>query len=164
MSEDGFEFKVEGNLELERAFSNLKYKLQRKIGIKALRKGANVIKKAAQNNVRSTSQTIADSLTVVTGKGLNVFVTPKKKKLKNGIVDAFFAQWVELGTKPHKIKNTKKGKKKVLAGNGKFFGSEINHPGTKAKPYLRPALDENAKPAVSATKKEMFRLMEKSLK
>ncbi len=160
MSGDGFEFSVKGQLEVERKFANMNRQIQLKIGKKALRKGGNIIKKAAQDNVRSTSTTIAKSLTVVTSKGLAVFVTTKKKKLKSGLVDAFFAQWVELGTRPHKIKNRKKGKKTILAGNGKFFGAEVNHPGTKARPYLRPALDKKAKAAVEKTKEELFKEIE----
>jgi len=52
-----------------------------------------------------------------------------------------YAAYVEFGTKPHVIlpKN-----KKVLVfnmGGQKVFASKVNHPGTKAQPYVRPAFE-----------------------
>ena len=53
---------------------------------------------------------------------------------------ASYAADVEYGTRPHVItaKNAR-----VLTDGKNFFGKTVNHPGTKAQPYLRPALLEN---------------------
>jgi hypothetical protein len=53
--------------------------------------------------------------------------------------DVPYAAAVEYGTKPHTIRAKNK---KVLANQkeGAVFGTEVNHPGTKARPMLRPAL------------------------
>jgi HK97 gp10 family phage protein len=53
--------------------------------------------------------------------------------------NAKYWQAVEYGTKPHVI--TVK-KKQVLANKktGQVFGKRVNHPGTKPKPMVRPAL------------------------
>lgn len=48
-----------------------------------------------------------------------------------------YAKHLEYGTKPHLIKAKRA---KVLAGNGKVFGRVVNHPGTKAYPFWRPAV------------------------
>lgn len=56
--------------------------------------------------------------------------------------DLDYAAAVELGSGPHII--TAKTKK-VLANveTGQVFGRTVRHPGTRAQPYLRPALYRN---------------------
>ena len=51
-----------------------------------------------------------------------------------------YAPHVEFGTKAHTIKVKSA---KVLTDGKKFFGKVVNHPGTVAQPFLRPALDNN---------------------
>jgi HK97 gp10 family phage protein len=53
-----------------------------------------------------------------------------------------YAPHVEYGTKAHeiKVKNAK-----VLTDGKSFFGKTVNHPGTTAQPFMRPALDNNRK-------------------
>lgn len=55
-----------------------------------------------------------------------------------------YALDVEFGTSPYviEVKN-----KKVLANkkDGIIFGKKVNHPGTKAQPFLRPAMIEVTK-------------------
>jgi len=50
-----------------------------------------------------------------------------------------YALHVEFGTRPHVIKVKKK---KVLASRTQIFGKVVNHPGTRARPHLIPALNE----------------------
>lgn len=54
-----------------------------------------------------------------------------------------YAHFVEYGTKPHVIRAVRAH---VLANTrtGQVFGKEVHHPGTKAQPFLRPALDDLA--------------------
>ena len=52
------------------------------------------------------------------------------------------AHLIELGVKPHKI--SVKGKKALII-NGDFVRKGVSHPGFAAKPFLRPAY-ENEKP------------------
>ena len=61
-----------------------------------------------------------------------------------------YAKHLEYGTKPHIIRAKRA---KVLAGNGKVFGRVVNHPGTKAYPFWRPA--------IKATKTEAPKIMQK---
>lgn len=54
-----------------------------------------------------------------------------------------YAQPLEEGSKPHKIKS-KDGKPLRFQVNGKWVVvDEVNHPGTKPQPFLRPAIEEN---------------------
>lgn len=52
-----------------------------------------------------------------------------------------YAKFVYFGTRPHVIKPKKM---KVLANkkSGQIFGKSVNHPGTKANPYLEKAFSE----------------------
>ena len=48
--------------------------------------------------------------------------------------------FVELGTAPHIIESH--GDYPLRDKYGNVFGKRVNHPGTDAQPYLRPALDD----------------------
>lgn len=53
---------------------------------------------------------------------------------------------VDAGTKPHEIKARKRSLSNVSQvgkDNARFFGAKIKHPGSKAKPFLRNALEQN---------------------
>ncbi|MES2634012.1 MAG: HK97-gp10 family putative phage morphogenesis protein [Pseudomonadota bacterium] len=74
--------------------------------------------------------------------------------------DAYYAKWVEYGTKAHVIK-AKKGGKSARSMNRKlrngslrigdvYVGAEVMHPGSRPRPFLRPALDGRAKDALMA--------------
>jgi len=58
-------------------------------------------------------------------------------------VGAKYAAAVHEGTRPHVIEARNK---KVLANRrqGQFFGKKVNHPGTKAQPFLREAAEKSA--------------------
>lgn len=53
--------------------------------------------------------------------------------------DTDYALFVEVGTRPHTIRS--KGDYPLRSRSGQVFGREVDHPGTEAQPYLRPALD-----------------------
>jgi hypothetical protein len=55
--------------------------------------------------------------------------------------DVDYGLYVEVGTKPHTIRS--KGPWPLRnRRTGKVFGPVAHHPGTRAQPYLRPALDD----------------------
>jgi HK97 gp10 family phage protein len=52
-----------------------------------------------------------------------------------------YDNYVEFGTRPHKI-TAKPGKVLAFQANGRtVIVKSVNHPGTKAQPYVRPAFD-----------------------
>ena len=56
--------------------------------------------------------------------------------------DVFYAPYVEDGTQPHiiKVKNAKA--LHWISGNKHIFAKSVNHPGTRAKPFMKPAADK----------------------
>jgi hypothetical protein len=55
--------------------------------------------------------------------------------------DVDYGLFVEVGTKPHTIRS--KGPWPLRNRRaGKVLGRVVHHPGTRAQPYLRPALDD----------------------
>ena len=57
--------------------------------------------------------------------------------------DAKHAPYIELGTKPHMIYPKSASVLKFNIKGKTVFSSKVRHPGTKAKPFLKPAVDEN---------------------
>ncbi len=49
--------------------------------------------------------------------------------------------FTEVGTRPHVIESH--GDYPLRSRTGQVFGRKVNHPGTQAKPHLRPALYED---------------------
>lgn len=54
-----------------------------------------------------------------------------------------YAVPVHEGTRPHTI-IAKKAKVLANTRTGQFFGKRVNHPGTRAQPFLREAVENNA--------------------
>lgn len=54
--------------------------------------------------------------------------------------DVEYAIFCEVGTKPHVIRSH--GNYPLRSAKGEVFGRVVHHPGTRAQPFLRPALDD----------------------
>ena len=67
-------------------------------------------------------------------------------------VDKEHAPHVEFGTQPHII--TVKSAR-VLSDGSQIFGVKVNHPGTPAQPFMRPAMDQNRTNATEIMKREL---------
>jgi len=52
-----------------------------------------------------------------------------------------YAPYVELGTRPHTIRPKEAKALHFTVGGKEVFAKVVRHPGTRAKPYLRPALE-----------------------
>ena len=52
------------------------------------------------------------------------------------------AHLIELGTKPHSL--SKGAKRKIMVINGHPVSGEVTHPGTRARPFMRPAFEAEA--------------------
>lgn len=123
----------------------------------ALLKSGNEIADAARRFVPKRSGALRDSIGVTLGDhapenanvrgvsagggGHDLAVT-----IHAGNAKAFYAAWVEFGTKPHSVARgggTKGGQKKARAGGG------IPHPGAAPSPFFFPAYRLNKKRAKS---------------
>ena len=66
-----------------------------------------------------------------------------------------YAKFVYFGTRPHVIK-PKKMKALANKKSGQIFGKRVNHPGTKANPYLEKAFSEYVSSASFEKAKEQL--------
>jgi len=83
-------------------------------------------------------------------KRVTVVTGPNKKK--------WYARFVEHGTRPHKI--SPKDAKALEVDVG-LFRASANHPGTAARPFMRPAFDGSAGEAQAAMAKEVEKVVDR---
>ncbi len=140
---------VTGLKELNKRLTKLPEKIERNIMGAAVRAGANEIKSAAVAHLG--------------GKKTDIVVKKSRApkgttKYKIGInAKKWYLKFKEFGTKPHVIKS----KKGFLTNGSVVFGRVIDHPGQPARPFLRPAFDENTRRAIDAMKKKIAQRLEK---
>lgn len=79
------------------------------------------------------------------------------KRAKN---DGWYGRLVEFGTAPHSIKRGRTLKRDLRFMGGPNTQSEKIHPGAEAKPWLRPAFDENWKKALDAGVRKYKKIIE----
>lgn len=130
------DFRVEGLSKINDLLKQLPQIAQKRVGQSAMRIGANIIKKAAQDKVPERSGELKKSIVVKQDRygsaSINYTIGIEGKARS-------YAHLVEFGAAPHVIRPDKK---KALS-NGRFFVEEIHHPGASAKPFLRPAFDNH---------------------
>jgi len=160
------EVRVKGLSELARFLDTFPDRLQRNVMRGALRAGMRPVLIAARSGIRSISGDLAKSLRIV-GSSRGDIVKASVR------TNDFTARFVEYGTAAHWISPkgmlsetrfaTKRGAR-LIGGRafnqgikrgslkiGVNFASAIYHPGARAKPFMRPALDSQAQAAVIAT-------------
>lgn len=131
-----------GGRELDAYLQQLPVKAEKNILRAALRAGGNEFKKDMQQNVPVDEGDLKGSIRVTTRvKKGTVYAA-----VKVGGRKAPHAPLVEFGARAHKIR-AKKDSALVVNGNAV---SEVDHPGAKAQPFARPAVDTGAMPALSA--------------
>jgi HK97 gp10 family phage protein len=142
------DFKITGGKELAQALEQLPTKIQRNIMRSALAAGAKVIMREAKQNTPVMFGDLKDSLRVSTRlRGMKATAD-----VKAGNTDAWYGHFIEFGTAAHTIKPKNRGNLKFRGANGQaVYSNGVNHPGIKAKPFMRPALDSKAKEAIIAT-------------
>lgn len=144
---------IHGLEELTKALKKLPERIESNVLAAGVRAGAQVVRKAAIANLGG------DKKDIVVKKSRSPRGTAKYKVGLSK--DKWYLMFREFGTKPHLIKTKKK---KVLAGGGEVFGPVIHHPGQAAKPFLRPALDENVPKIIKAMGAKMGKAIEKEAK
>lgn len=143
--------KFKGGRELSAFLDSLPDKLAKGALRSAMRAGAKVILDEARAQVPVDQGALRDSLKVSTRAGKNGVVTATVK------TRMFYARFVEFGTAAHEIA-PKKAKSLFLAG---LFRELVDHPGARAKPFMRPALDGKASEAVRAAGEQLKKRLNK---
>jgi HK97 gp10 family phage protein len=141
---------IKGLAELQRAMDQLPAKVEANIMRGAMRAGAKVVAKAAASNVHSVSGELAASvrfgakLDRRNGR-VSAYIRAGGKSKKGGPA-VFYAHMVEKGTAAHIIKA--RPPNRMLA----IGVAQVQHPGARKMPFLRPALDSHGFEAVEAVR------------
>lgn len=98
--------------------------------------------------IQSSNQILAEMevrVPVKTGNlrgSLGIKVLSDRVVIGPDTTQAPYAPYVEFGTQPHEIKPKKAGGVLAFKMNGKMvFARKVNHPGTRAQPYVIPAFE-----------------------
>lgn len=92
------------------------------------------------SEIANEAKTIAPYKTGNLKRDIKVISYSHKKVVVGNTKLAPYAKFVHYGTKPHIIK-VKKAKALANKKSGVVFGKKVNHPGTKANPYLKNAFE-----------------------
>lgn len=138
---------LEGTAELLTQFRELREAAQKRALRAAAKDGAEVIRaEAARLAPRARgklAQHIETRVHAMAGPNeIDIDIGPAK--------NVWYGMIVELGAKPHRMRPRRSRGKKVLASMEQVFGAEIEHPGFRARPFLRPAFDTQKEAAVEA--------------
>jgi HK97 gp10 family phage protein len=137
-------FHVKGLADLGKALSTLPARIEKNVMRGALRAGGNVMRDDARTNAAKATGLLAKGVKVSTNaKGGKVYA-----KVRTTGKHSYIAHFVEFGTAPHRI-NARNGG--VIRINGRPVGSGVDHPGARAMPFMRPALDSQAAASVNET-------------
>ena len=130
------ETKIAGLDDLQALLNTLPSDIEKKVMRGAMRAGMKVVMDRARSGVPTRLGNLAGSMRMrASARNGRVAAT-----ITVGSKRAFYAHMVEFGTKAHEIRP--KGKKSLFfAGLAREI---VHHPGAKAKPFLRPALDAAA--------------------
>lgn len=143
---------VKGLADLGRALQEFPIKFERNVLRGALRAGMKPVRVQARANVVKQSGVLAKGLKVSTSsRGKMVY-----SKLKTSGAHDYIARFIEFGTARHWISAKNGGMLRIAGTNaegGSFvtFKQRVDHKGSRALPFMRPALDTQATNAVTAT-------------
>jgi len=141
------EFVVKGLDKLNEFLQQLPVKIEKNVLRGSLRAGMRVVLPAAAAKIHNVSGELAKGLRIRTrAKGGTVTAVVKATG-----PHASIAHLVEFGTSAHRI-NAKSGGWLSLGG---LFAKSVEHPGAEPHPFMRPALDQEARNAVVASAEYM---------
>lgn len=142
---------IKGLAELQAALDSLSAKIEVNIMRGAIRAGCKVIALDAKQRIHNHSGELA--------KSIKFGARPDKRagqvqgyaraggQGKKGEKRAFYASMVEYGTAAHAIKAKLPGHRLKFGG---AYVDQVNHPGSRKFPFMRPAMDATAQTAVQA--------------
>jgi HK97 gp10 family phage protein len=133
---------LKGGRELQMALNQLPAKMEANVVRGGLRVAAKILAGEIKNNCPVRFGELRDSIKVSTGIKNGTVVV----KVKMGNKKAWYWHLVEYGTSPHEIK-AKDGKSLFIGG---LFLTNIEHPGARAHPFVRPAMDSHEQIALQA--------------
>jgi HK97 gp10 family phage protein len=147
---------IGGGRELDQLLQTLPAKIHKNILRAALRAGAAVVREEARNQVPVASGALRRSIRITTrAKRGETYAS-----VKAGGPIAYYAHMVEFGTRPHRIEAPANSALNVEGSARR----EVDHPGSRARPFMRPAADAAFTPAIQAVQAKLReRLTERGL-
>lgn len=132
---------IVGIEEYRNQLSVLSAKQQRRIWRGIFRAtGQTIVQKAARQNLRSLGLRKHAGKITTRARATNQNVEARIGARRRTQI-AYIGHLIENGTRPHVIKIRRK---KALAKGKVIFGKSIQHPGTVARPWLKPAVSDTA--------------------
>ena len=133
---------ITGGRELDALLQSLPVKVEKNILRAALRAGAAVFRDEARQNVPVDEGDLRASIRVTSRVRRGTIYA----SVKAGGRRAPHWHWIEFGTAAHKIKP----KRQQALSFGSTVAREVDHPGGRPKPYMRPAFDSAQRSALAA--------------
>lgn len=150
--------KTKGLKELSAMLTSLPEKMRVKVVRPSLRVGGVVVQEEAQANVRTASGLLRDGIKVTTSlKGGDLVIAKIKTTGEHG----HLANWIEYGTAAHEIV-AQDGGVLLIAGEGSFYVTRVEHPGAAPYPFMRPALETKAAEVINTVANEMKKRLTKA--
>lgn len=168
-------FKIDGLSDLYKQLQELPLRIEKNIMRGAVRAGATVY--------RDRARELSPKVTGALRKSIKVSSTKiRKGEARVSVVaDEWYAHLVEFGTAtyyegngktvgaPYKIpkltKNKKRTGKKAVAFGEDVVVNSVTHPGSRPKPFMRPAFDRSTAEVIEATREYIaVRLAKEALK
>lgn len=157
---------ISGGAQLDTLLRTLPNNMQKNINRAALRAGAAVFLKEVKQNIPVKSGDLRKTARISGKIKDGVAVVSVKVGGKHKGVDAWYARLVEYGTRPHYIKVTDEDRgrnrrtgnlitmttvnRRTLTIGGTIVGPSVHHPGSKKRPFMRPAVDSKFPEAIKA--------------
>lgn len=173
---------IVGGRELDRLLQTLPVNVERNIMRSALRAGGVVLRNKARQLVPQEDGDLLRSIRVTS----RVRKGQVQIGVKAGNSVAFYAHMVEYGTRPHYVEvsdidrgpgrgrgrrgtagrqetlaSIRSVNRRVLQIGANFVGPSVHHPGSRPKPFMRPAVDAGFVPAVAAVQAQIRKLLNK---
>jgi HK97 gp10 family phage protein len=148
-------FETKGLKQLEKALVELGRGAGNQVLSGALRDAARPIVKSARSKMPVKSGTLRRGIKTEVVRGNGQSKTVATLHIGYDKNKAWYARFIEKGTKPHVIPSPTVGRGKnkrkntaVVSFGGKVY-SKINHPGMSAKPILLPAFSSGYKQSIA---------------
>lgn len=159
---------IRGGRELDELLKTLPDKLQKNIVRGMVRAGAAEFLPIVKAKIPVDQGDLQASARITTRAQKDGKITAS---VKVGNKIAWYAKFVEYGTRPHLISvnaeergvNRRTGKalsmttvnRRALQIGQNFVGASVQHPGAKPHPFMRPAADEGFAQAIQAAEKKL---------
>jgi len=162
------EIKIQGLAELDEELKKFPIELQKKALGSMVAAGGRIVKDAALQNFMNVAKTMNLDKNEKFWSLKNIVLRRMKKKdqgkstLTYGIKAQYPAFYLETGTSPHTLNAGAYTKSHGKTVNRKQTGKQ--HPGYAARPFLRPALDNNVQRVVTAMGYKLMAWMDRQYK